>query len=191
MSDPKLRSILGSWLVRSKRHPDAVRPWRVVLLAVDTARRSGWARFQSGLYQASGELDVVADSHSVNLIVRTAVEHAAALRLPAVLVYELPYGGARQGGHRGTWTHAWYLAGGVKTRTVGVYPAQWRARILGHGMHAARREIVRPAEQRLAAQYVGRSVGPDEAPAILLGRYGSRAGAVGAKLTPKQRAGLT
>lgn len=164
--------------------------WRAVVLAVDTAKRSGWAvRVGAKLY-ASGECDT-RDEAELDAIVRDAVfEHGMGVSLP-VLVLERAWGTRTNtllalGAARERWEAAWRRVGMPASRIVHVYPARWRARVLGGGAHAMPREQVRPLELAAARNEVGPGVdvGPDEAAAILISKWAAWAPEVG-KCLPK------
>jgi len=165
------------------------RPNRCVTLNVDTAARSGWAIWRDDRCICSDEVDVD-DLEAVLEACRTAVELGLAHALPAVLVTEKAWGGNRHqllgmGGAAKVWRSAWVMAGGQKSKRLEVYTSSWRARVLGKGMGRAPREVARPAEQRLAKALVGRDVGPDEAPAICIGKWTTYATEVW-KVLPKR-----
>lgn len=175
---------------RRSRHIEAPapKPWLCVVLAVDTARRSGFGVFESGRYCESGEVDTL-DEPTVELIVRNAVERAEALRLPIVLVLEAPFGGSVDvvsalGVARERWLRAWRLAGQSLARVVKVQPSTWRAPVLGAQWIGVPRAEVRAHERLIATAMLRRAgtsghVGDDEAPAILIGVWASHAARVG------------
>ena len=170
-----------------RRAPPSHEPHPCVVLGVDTAQVSGWCVMVRGLYQSSGQFDLLREPHGIAGKCGIALALGDANDLPVVLVYERPFMGTAQGQYIGAWKAAWAAAGGVKSRTVGVYPATWRARVLG--MARAARETARRAEQQLAKRIAGREVGGDEAPAVCIARWGSHAGEVLAKLPPSARKG--
>lgn len=184
------------------RPPASPRPWRVVLLAVDPgSKRSGWSVWAGNLYRRSGEcrlsISAIAD------VVRGALDLAEKLGLPCVLVTERPFiqkagrsHGASDHAHK-LWRDVWADCGGVKKRVVRVWPAVWRSAVLGRGNGNKARDEVRPVEQKAALHLVvnygyspapeGLVIGPDEAPAICIGRWGTCAGEVGEALPKKLR----
>jgi len=177
-------------MAKRRRQPPAPEPYRAAILAVDTAEVSGWALWQCGELVGWGEIAMMDPRANPSALKQCCevVEGAAALGIDAVLVYEQPFRGTNQGQWRGNWKAAWGVAGGSSRRVVGVYPATWRARVLGRGMHAARREVVRPVERAVATAIAGArpgDIGPDAAPAICIGAWAVRAPQVGAKL-PKR-----
>jgi hypothetical protein len=170
---------------RRSRHIEAPapKPWLCVVLGIDTARRSGWALSCKGAHVDSGEVDTL-DEPIIDLIVANAIDYAAAMKLPVVLVLEAPYGGtvntiAALGVARERWLRAWRNAEQSLARVVKVQPGQWRGPVLGARWTSAPREEVRSHEQMTAAAFVGHPVGEDEAPAIHIARWGSHAARVG------------
>lgn len=162
-------------------------PHACVVLGVDTAQVSGWCQLANGLFVASGEFDVLKYPALLAVMCESALAVGRCNSLPAVLVYERPFMGTAQGQYIGAWKAAWAAAGGVRTRTLGVYPSQWRARVLGGGWARAGREQVREMEAHAAQLTAGRVCQPDEAAAVLIAKWGSHAGEVLAKLPKSMR----
>jgi hypothetical protein len=164
------------------------------VLAVDTARVSGWAVNACGRYVRSGEVDTLV-APVVFTAVGGALQLAAILDLPSVLVLEKPWGGnsnvvAALGAARERWLAAWReLAGpvGDKGKVVLVQPNTWRCAVLGRSAIGMCREDVRALERQSAEALVGRQLGPDEAPAVLIGEWGCRAAQVGQRLGKRAR----
>jgi hypothetical protein len=154
-----------------------------MVLAIDTAARSGWALVTGPeRYLGFGEADTL-DASALAYIVQWAGCHAQLAGLPLVLVLEAPFGGNISmlmglGAARERWLVAWRNARQPEHRKVFVQPSEWRARVLGKRWARAPREEVRPHEQAIAAAIVGQRVFPDEAPAILIGRWALRAAKV-------------
>jgi hypothetical protein len=160
------------------------------VLAVDAARRSGWAISVCGHLQESGELDTL-DEALIERIVLNALEYVERVELPLVLVLESPWGGSvavvsALGAARERWLRAWRKAGQAMTRVVPVTASTWRGPVLGAEWVSAPRDVVRAHERRvaqvIAAANVARRalpVGDDEAPAILIARWASHAARVG------------
>ncbi len=166
--------------------------WRCVVLAVDTASTSGWAIRKDGRLLYSGELRAD-DASEIDATLALALRTACGV--PTVLVLERAWGRRTAtllalGAARAYWLAGWARAEQSKARIVSVYPASWRARVLGNGMHCARREVVRPVELAAAQAEVGSAcvVGEDEAAAILISRWGARAAVVGKCLPARVRA---
>lgn len=165
-----------------KRAAASAVPLRCVVLAVDTAARSGWAVLAGqDDYLAWGEADTL-DPEALTYIVRWAAGQAQGRQLPLVLVLEQPWGGPMPvvlalGGARERWLCAWRGAG-FAGRVVSVQPAVWRAPVLGRGWARAPRGDVRAHEQGVAAMLVGERCRGDEAAAILIAKWAMRAAAV-------------
>lgn len=168
-------------LHRSHETP-APRPWQCTVLAVDTARVSGWAVYQAGELVAFGEVDTLDECCVVDV-----VGHAAQLHSPCILVLEAPWGGsvevvAALGAARERWSRAWRSCGQSRGRVVRVQPSTWRAAVIGSRSVGMTREQVRATELRLAQCLVGQPdavLGHDAAAAILIGRWATHARAVG------------
>lgn len=164
--------------------------WRCVVLAVDTARVSGWAIRASGHLLSSGEVDTL-EHGDVAEIIELAEQSASVRKLPLVLVLEKPWGGMMStivalGMARERWLQPWRAAGLPRKRVVSVMPASWRARVLGRGYARATREQVRDAEAAAARTLETKSswgeLGADECAAILISRWATYAPQVGAVL---------
>jgi hypothetical protein len=181
--------------IRERRAAPAPKPWLCVVLAVDTARRSGWSVSVSGRRVDSGELDTL-DEPAIDKVVLWAIDLAALQKLTAVLVLESPWGGnvaivAALGQARERWRRAWCAAGQSSARIVKVTPSEWRGPVLGSKCVRMTRSEIREREQLIAHAMTGRIVGPDEAPAILICHWGSHAAAVGKAIGKRaQRASL-
>jgi hypothetical protein len=168
-------------------------PWPCVVLAIDTASRSGWAIRDCGKLVWSGECDTL-DPDELDHVVQLANRRRS---IPCVLVLEKPYPRRFQamneglGAARERWLAAWQRAGQRRDkRVVKVQPVSWRSRVLGSASVRMKRDEVRAFELTAARMEVGPRipVGPDEAPAILISRWACRAPEVGACLTTRERA---
>jgi hypothetical protein len=152
-----------------------------VVLAVDTARQSGWAVRVRGRHAASGELDTL-DAAAVSQVVGWTLRVARRTGLAAVLVLEAPWGGrvnvvASLGAARERWLVAWRMAGQSERRVVRVQPRTWRCAVLGRGATGTR-DVIRAREQRAACGLLGLAateIGGDEAAAVLIGVWAARA----------------
>jgi hypothetical protein len=138
-----------------------------VVLAVDTARSSGWCITQGGKYVDSCQCDAFSDEP------RALCARAIALDPKAQLVLERPFGGNLAtlqglGAARGCWLSAWRAATGKKTdvRVTSVYAQVWRSQLFGSSAGFA-------LQERITAQLMTRKthVGADEAAAICIGRW--------------------
>lgn len=184
-------------------------PHECVLLTVDTAEHSGWSIRVRGELVNWGEVDMLDPSKSSDrsgegsgwdadrVCLHALEECAFGNDLPVVLVYELPFGGTRQGQYIGAWKRSFIGAGGAKARMHGVYPSTWRARVTG--LAVAERVIARRGDNARAQREIARSpsgagqdwatiqVGGDAASAICMSVWAMYAGEV-AKRLPKPRA---
>lgn len=178
---------------KKPKPPPSFRAWRCIVLAVDGGEQSGWSIHVLGKLTSSGEFRIYTDDGVRELVrvVETAKAYALRLGVPWVAMFEATWGGAMGLGTPasvGYWTFALRNAQLPRARIGQVYPATWRARVLPRGMHAAKRTVVRAAEVVAARALVdGREVGDDEAPAILIGRWCTQAGEVGAMLPKNAR----
>jgi hypothetical protein len=157
------------------------------VLAIDGAEQSGWSMWERGTLRSYGECDVFGDGPA-----KIIAQFLQTTTGPHVLVIERPFM-LRFGGQTGLGTgeKIWRVQGaraGLGKRIVRVYPSTWRSRTLPKGFASKKREEVRPKEREVAAELVqlqlGRfhvrdfPIGPEAAPAILIGQWGSRSPAV-------------
>lgn len=154
-------------------------PHACVLLAVDCARMSGWCIMLDGAYHSSGQVDCMRNHLAAAEITAQVVQLAHEQRRKCVLVFERPFRGTTQGGFSGHWRSAWRASGGRLGR--GVYPASWRARILGSG--SLKRDAAQEREMRVAS-IVAPVIGQDEAASVCIALWGVRAGEIGKLLQP-------
>lgn len=182
--------------------PPSITPHRCVVVAVDPGERCGWSIWIVGRLAAFGELQGY-DYDAARAVIDRAHRNAdlpTEPPLPVVLVIERPFAAnlttaAGMGAARGVWLAAWQGAAGAQKRVVLVYPATWRAKVLPRGCASMRRELVQPIEQQCARQLVAGAigsavcnvesladVGPDSAPAVLIGQWASKAGEVAKRL---------
>lgn len=186
---PRLNTPLSRATARAKARTEAPapKPWLAVVLAIDTANRSGWALCAAGKQQEFGEADTL-DALALQQIVRWAMREAQRLQMPLVLVLEShPWVGslrAAQGlsAARERWLVTWRAAELPKTKVVLVTPGEWRRAVLGREWASAPRDEVRQQEQLVAAALVGEDVRGDEAAAILIARWASHSARVGRAL---------
>lgn len=175
------------------RLPPSFRPWRAVVLALDAGSKSGWAIWVLGKLAASGEHTIYTDVglREVVRVVEQAKAYAAHLGVPWVALIEQAWGGRMGVGlgcAAGYWMFALRNAQLSRARIGSVLPNVWRARALPKGSTKLSRERVRVVEVASARAIVhGRDVGDDEAPAILIGKWGTQAGEVGAMLPKNAR----
>ena len=180
---------------RVAQMPASVLAWPCVVVGVDTAKRSGYAVRVAGRLVEAGEIQTDRDRGLARRVVLEAVERARPLELGVVLVLEKAWGGDTRtvlglGAARERWLNAWVDCGQPLQRIVDVYPSTWRARVLGVSSVRVPRDVVRATEMRVALVEVAKlgvdELGPDEAAAILISRWGARAGEVGKVLESKK-----
>lgn len=157
---------------------------RGAVLAVDTATRSGWAIRVGHRLTHSGESNTL-DADGLDRVCALALRVAGEHRVTApALVLERPWGGLAYtlvalGMARERWLAAWTRAGLSRRRVVSVRPVTWRSRVLGGAAVRMRREEIREREMFAArAECPGVDIGPDEAAAVLISRWATRAPAV-------------
>lgn len=192
---------------KAPQPPPSVQPHRCALLAVDAGKEGGWAVYVAGKLVQFGEVKGY-DLTAVQAVVAGLVQLAEISSVPMVLVLERPatyrHAGKRSfgtvlgmGAARGVWRAAWVSAGCSERRIVDAPIATWRSRVLGKGWGGAvARETVRQHEQLIARQMVERelgvqraaAVGPDSAPAILIGKWAAHAPQVAKRLPVTARA---
>lgn len=171
----------------SYRHPHSC-----VILAVDSANRSGWSLWSCGVRLSSGEC-LAADSAAVDAVCAEAIKHSHD-QLPRVLVLERPFGGTLRtvdglGMCRGYWRAAWARACRTRRpgRCVNVFPATWRK---AFGLKSK----VMPEYQQATLLSHGvslhRQPGSDEFEALMIGLWAMRSDKVAAMIPKKYRASL-
>lgn len=159
-------------------------PLDCAVLAIDAAETSGYAMWRAGQLLSFGEVDVFGSEpgNVLDVFLRLAGPH--------VLVVERPFM-VRSNNSTGIGTadKIWRELAKRRQfakRIVRVYPNTWRAAVLPRGTVGGKREQVRAVEmahaQEVAAYYMGfcfeSTVGPDSAPAILIGKWAMRSGEV-------------
>lgn len=169
-------------------------PHNCAILAVDPGDTSGWSTWIDGKLYDSGTCDSPYEG-SPFCLVSQAIHAAGGLPKNGgktlVMVIERPFR-VRFANQTsiGAVDKIWRVAAeqcGLKI--VRVYPSTWRSRVLGGRWANAKRDAVRVQEQAFVEhQYGIKNVHPDEAPAILIGKWGTTAGEVGAKLPKRARA---
>ncbi len=178
-----------------------LRPIEVAVLSVDGGTASSgvsiWVIGKLAGYDEIKRLEPAAMDHAIE----SAALLAEAAGVPLVLVFEEPppphvlYEGRNAHGVVGVnraievWLNAWRRKGYDRRRFIGVRESRWRSAVLGKGWGNKPREQTRPREQavaRVIAEAEGhtKAVGPDAAPAICLGFFGSRAGEVARAVLP-------
>lgn len=197
-------SLLKRARTKRVRLAPSYEPLNCIVLAVDTAERSGWALYVRGKLVNWGEVDMLRPERSSDrcgpsgwdadrVCLHALVECCHDNPLPVVLVFERPFRGNFQGQYVGSWKAAFMREGGSKGRMLGVLTSTWRARVTGQAR--ANRDTARDGEQRRAKREIASldgsdwtkvEVGGDAAAAIGIGLWAIRAGEV-AKLLPKPR----
>lgn len=169
--------------------PPSPTAWACTILAVDPGERSGWAIWRDGRPLLWSECCDVFTGGADD-----GVAHLLRFPGPHIVVVERPFRtrfGTQVAVGAGDliWRRAAERAG-LGRRIVRVYPATWRARVLGKGFASAKRDLVRVEERRVATAITGGmfALGADESPALCIGKWASYAGEVGAKL-PRLRKG--
>lgn len=170
---------------RPKLEP-SLTPHDAAVLAIDPGETSGWAIWVRGTLRGQGTCDDVFGELPAVLVqhfLREFGPHVAVIERPFLVRF------ANQT-NIGTADRIWRKRleeAGLARRSVRVYPASWRARVLGKGWASASRDLVRAREAVVACELAGvRSLHPDAAAAVCIGRWGSFAGEVGAVL-PRSR----
>lgn len=159
------------------------------VLGIDTASKSGWAIRRQGRLIASGELDTL-EAEAIRWVFNRALRAAAEGETALVVILEEPYGGTRKvlmalGAARDRWLLAARELGIAKRRILSVMPNKWRAPLFGRTR--ARRDQIRALEMAAALAETGLAyVGPDEAAAIGISRWGAHAAEV-ARIVSKRR----
>lgn len=179
---------------KRQRPPPSFRPWRCVVLALDAGARSGWSIWVLGKLSASGEFNVYTDAglRETVRVVEQAKAYAAHLGVPWVAVIEESWGGRMGvglGAAGGWWKFALRNAQLPLSRIGKVLPNVWRARMLPKGSNRLTRDAVRVVEVREASVLVHAcgGAGSDQAPALLIGKWATQAGEVGAMLPKNAR----
>ena len=184
--------------------PPSLVPHPCVVLAVDPGKAAGWSIWHLDRLVDFGECSGL-DYDACKAVVSAALLVAQIAWLPCVLVLEAPpvhhvnrsfKSMLGTGENRGAWRLAWKACKQPDRRRVGVPVAKWRGAVLGRGYaNGVSRELARAQEQRVAdalvkQHYRGaiKPVGPDCAPAIGIGLYGTRCAEVGAALAPRKKA---
>ena len=177
---------------RAKLKPPAsVRPWKAAILAVDPGESCGVSLWSRGVYLNSAVIDGYL-SEQIGEWVARGLSAAMAGNLPLLLVMEKPpmggrsyagrnlYGASSVNGSRKVWAKVWEASHYTTNKLrVDVVPPTWRAAVLG----CHRGPLLERVEVDRAERIAGREMATrDEAAAVGIGCWASRAGVVGAKL---------
>ena len=178
-----------------RQPPPSMRPWQCGVLGVDPGEEGGVAFFACGVYQWSRPIH---NGYQRRIALNDAWQHCKAEHIPLIIIGETwtPHGKMNfaaalgLGAHWGRWLeridelqpqlHGQWAGPKVVRAKV----KDWRRAIFGPHREKATEEWKRLAMMR-AAQY-----GPetsDEAEAILIAEYGTRAGVVGDALPKRVR----
>jgi hypothetical protein len=154
------------------------------ILAVDAAECSGYAIWDRGVLASFGEVDVFGSEPAqvFDVFLRMSAPHVIVIERPFLL---RSASASSIGAAEKIWREMAKRRSFAK-RIVRVYPSTWRSVVLPRGMASAKRDVVRPVEmsyaQGVAHYHMGISqsttVGPDSAPAILIGEWAAQAGEV-------------
>lgn len=163
-------------------------PHPIAILAIDPGAESGFSFWLEGVYQTSGTVKTQSEREQV---VHKSIEVAAAEHLHLIVVGETWSPGgwksiaaiAGTGAAWGLWSSELERAGFPKSRIVRVKPNDWRRMTVGtQGKRAALKERAKAFASRLTNMIVQ---SPDQAEAIVIGYWATRAGEV-AKKIPKR-----
>lgn len=182
--------------------PASLHPHECVVIGVDAGTAcSGVSTWVRGVLVGYGEIKNL-DPAAIDAAIASAELLGSVAGIPLVMVHERPppahviYEGRDSSGVVGankaieSWRNAWVRAGYTMRRFIGVQVNRWRARVLGRGWGGGvARVVVRDREQQVArviaeAEGLSAPIGPDAAPAICIGFWGTRAGEVGKVLVP-------
>lgn len=168
-----------------------ITPLDAVLLAVDSARKSGWALYSRGQLIRFGECSSRLP-HERAEVVAEALRFAHALELPVALVLEVPFGGPLKtllslAESAALWRDTWVSYEQQPRRVLEVLATEWRERMFGPGKLP--RDAARRFEALAAARIVQQSpqqnppeLGGDSAAAVCLGYVARSSGALQAAL---------
>lgn len=155
-------------------------PWSALILSVDPGKNSGWATYWCGEYLDSGELRML-DEERILYVTSTVAMLGKTYGVKPVMVME--YHPFIQGNRvtakasleqsRGIWRMKWGTAGEADSRIMDVNVSTWRAPlgIPTRGDKKLRARI----ELNTARAIAARNLGPDEAAAVLIGMWATRA----------------
>lgn len=175
----------------------------MIVLGIDPGATSGWSLYASGAYVASGAAKSCAVRTTVieALLALVAREgHTSLGAAPVVAAVESwTVGGKRRdkvdhwtpavmiglGASRGRWLEQLAIAGLPDRRVVSVVPQTWRTILAPFPRTTT--EQAKASAVRLARAIARREVGPDEAEAVMLGRWACGAPDVAALVQSKRR----
>lgn len=166
---------------RTRRAPIAValRPLRAVVLAIDSARKAGWAIYDRGSLVAYGEC-ASGFAHQRDHVIDMALGYAGRAGLPTAIAVETPFGGplatiVSLATSAALWRDTWRAHKEPLRACLDVQAGEWRRHLFGSGKmpRDAARRLERLTAQRIAHQHqpaIGLAdIGPDAAAAICFG----------------------
>lgn len=168
-------------------------PHQAIILAIDPGKRSGWAIFIDGKLIRHGTARNDAERHDV---VEMAAAYALNHKRKVVVVGESWRQGGRFDGPRtmaglgaswGAWLVPIRMKGIGTTRILRVPVGEWRRAVHGGSCYRTRSEWHHLACSRATYEAGEIVANADEAEAICIGIWASKAAKVKAKLTPKRR----
>lgn len=166
-------------------------PHPCTILAIDPGEVSGWAVMSRDRCIASGTA-TTHEARTTAVLVADAESTLTGTRLVVVGekwtaggLHANPATMAGLGAAWGAWAAALEAEGVPKSRIVRVYPQTWRARVLAP-RRGTRSDALKLMAVRRASHEIGREPDHDEADAVCIGIWATRAAEVAAKL-PKPR----
>ena len=151
-------------------------PWPALILGVDPGKNSGWATFWNGEYLDSGECKSTDEAAILQVTSTVAMLGTTYGTKPVLVIEQHPWAGSLTAkssleASRAIWKMKWGTAGEAARRTVDVNVATWRSRlgIPTRGDKKLRARI----ELNTARSIAARDLGPDEAAAVLIGKWGT------------------
>lgn len=170
---------------RRESLPPTATPLDAVIVALDSARTTGYAIYVRGRLRAFGELDA-RDAESRRVVLSQAIGWASMSGIPVGVALEVPFGGHYRAAQSlaataELWRDSWRSLGQLPARCVERTAGDWRRVLFGSG--ALGREHARHLERMLAERLVVSDmrptspvrVGPDAAAAICIGQVIIRA----------------
>jgi hypothetical protein len=167
------------------RLPPLPRPLDAVLIAIDSAKRSGFATYARGVVHRYGEIDTTR-ARDRDRVIEDAVSVAYRLGVPCGCVLEVPWGGYTSTvialeRTAQSWRSTWVAHGQDESRCIERTAGDWRNVLFGR--RSMPREQARMLEGALARQIIERQcgspeyppIGPDAAAAICIGQTITRA----------------
>lgn len=170
---------------QAARLPPLPTPLDAVLVAIDSAKRSGFATYARGDVHRYGEVDATRPAERARVI-DDAVSLAYRLGIPCGLVIEVPWGGYTATvvslvQTAQSWRGTWAAHGQDESRCIERTASDWRQVLFGS--RSMPRAQARMLEGAYARQVVERQVGspeyppigPDAAAALCIGQTITRA----------------